>query len=337
MNPDNKNVEQSPSRQKSSNTADEIDLLDVIALIWHGKKTVIAVVILFMIAAGAYLALAKETWTSKAIVTLPSSGMIANYNASLSVLYTQSPRDKTSLPDLQQQFFGRFSASMSALAGALLNQEVPQKLKIDQVNQGSNDQISIAFSAQTAKEAQAQLTKYILQVNDRIVDSYADDLRRTLGVKTRELTSSLEAQQQVAINKKQQRLDAIRQALKIAEASDLKSSQLNQAEYLSDDTLYLLGTRALGSMIQNESTRPLVLEKAFYETQSALLEVTHLKIDLSHLQSFRYISEPDLPIRRDSPKKTLVMLLAIILGGIVGCAVVLGRSMASSYRLRKNS
>lgn len=329
-------IEQSSPLSHSSFKDDEIDLLDLIAQFWQGKKTIIAVVIVFMIAAGAYLALAKESWTSRAIVSVPSSGMIANYNASLSVLYTQSPLDKTPLPDLQQQFFGRFSASMSALSGALLNQEKPQTLKIDQVNKGSNDQFTIAFSAQTAKDAQAQLAKYITQVNARIVDGYAADLRRTVGVKTRELTSSVEAQKQVAIVKQQQRLSAIKQALKIAEAADLKSSTLNQAEFMSDDTLYLLGTSALQSMIQNESTRPLVFEQPYYDTQSALLEVTHLKIDLAHLQSFRYISEPDLPIRRDSPKKTLVMLLAIILGAVVGSAIVIGRNAMASYQQRKS-
>lgn len=331
--------QKNPTEQRYSfdKNNDEIDLLDVIAQLWQGKKIIILVVIVFAIAAAGYLAIAKEKWTSRTIVSSPASGMIANYNASLSVLYTQSPLDKPPLPDLQQQFFGRFTASMSALSGALLNQEKPQVLKIDQVNKGSNDQFTIAFTAHTAKDAQAQLAKYITQVNARIVDGYAADLRRTVGVKTRELTSSLEAQKQVAIDKQQQRLNAIKQALKIAEAADLKSSALNQAEFMSDDTLYLLGTSALQSMIQNESTRPLVFEQNYYDTQSALLEVTHLKIDLAHLQSYRYIAEPDLPIRRDSPKKTLVMLLAIILGGVVGAAVVIGRNVSASYRLRKSS
>lgn len=316
---------------------EELDLLDLIAQLWRGKMTIIAAVVVFVILAGVYLAFAKETWTSRTIVSQPASGMIANYNASLSVLYTQSPTDKPSLPDLQQQFFTRFTATMSALALALQNQVKPQVLKVEQVNKGSNDQFSIAFSAHTAKDAQAQLAKYVEQVNDKIVDSYAADLRRTVGVKTRELTSSLEAQKQVAIDKQQQRLKAIRQALLVAQASDVKSSGLNQAEYLSDDTLYLLGTSALQSMIQNESTRPLVFEQSYYDTQSALLEVTHLKIDLAHLQSYRYIAEPDLPVRRDSPKRTLVMLLAIILGGIAGSALVIGRNAMASYSLRKNS
>lgn len=337
MNPDNKNLEQSPHLQRMSKSDDEIDLLEIIAQLWNGKKTIIACVIVAMVLAGVYLFVAKEKWTSTAIVATPTSGMIANYNASLSVLYKQTPADKPSLPDLQTQFFGRFAASMGALSAALRNLEEPLMLKIDPVVAGSNDQLSIAYTAPTAKDAQAQLTKYIDQINDKVVDGYTADLRRTLGVKTNELSNALDTQKQVAIDKKQQRMDAIKQALTIAEASGVKSSQLNQAEYLSDDTLYLLGTSSLQSMIQNEATKPLIFDKSYYDTQSALLAVTHMKIDLSHLQSYRYISTADLPIRRDSPKRMLVMLLAIILGGVVGAAVVIGRNVSASYRLRKSS
>lgn len=337
MNPDNKNVEQSPHLQRMSKSDDEIDLLEVIAYLWNGKNTIIACVIAAMVLATVYLFVAKEKWTSTAIVATPSSGMIANYNASLGVLYKQTPDDKPSLPVLQNQFFGRFAASMGALSSALRNQEEPQVLKIDPVVAGGNDQLSIAYTAPTAKDAQAQLTKYIEQINDKIVDGYTADLRRTLGVKTNELSSALDTQKQVAIDKKVQRMDAIKQALTIAEASGVKTSQLNQAEYLSDDTLYLLGTSALQSMIQNEATKPLIYDQSYYDTQSALLAVTHMKIDLSHLQSYRYIATADLPIRRDSPKRTLVMLLAIILGGVVGAAVVIGRNVSASYRLRKSS
>jgi len=334
----NKNEVKNTNNNSSSSTLNqEVDLLEMVVNLWHGRKTIIAGILIGVVLASVYLLVAKEKWTSTAIVATPTSGMIANYNASLSVLYTQSAPDKPSLPDLQNQFFGRFSASMNALSRSLMNLEDPRYLKVEQTLPGSNDQLSIQYTAHTAKDAQAQLTKYIEQINNKIVEGYTADLRRTLGVKTNELSSALDTQKQVAIDKKQQRMDAIKQALTIAEASGVKTSQLNQAEYLSDDTLFLLGTSALQSMIQNEATKPLLYDQSYYDTQSALLAVTHMKIDLSHLQSYRYISTADLPIRRDSPKKTLVMLLAIILGGVVGSGIVIGRNVSASYSLRKNS
>ncbi|MCU5774296.1 LPS O-antigen chain length determinant protein WzzB [Erwiniaceae bacterium BAC15a-03b] len=324
--------EQSPLRQTFYNNDNELDLLDVIAQLWRGKIIIIAVMVLAVVLAGIYLSVAKEKWTSHAIVTAPSAGQVANYNVALNALYSQYPQDKLAIGDLQKQLFGRFSASISALSGSLHNLEQPLDLKVEQLVKGQSDPLSIAFTAETAKQAQQELTKYIQTINDDVVDDYSADIMRNLTVKKRELTESLASQLQVAKDKKQRRIDVMKQALKIAESSNIEKSQLQQAEYLSDDTLYLLGTDALQSMIANEHTKPLAFDDYYYETQRGLLSIQNLKIQVDNLQSYRSIMQPDLPIRRDSPKKALIMILAVILGGIAGSAIVLGRNMACHYR-----
>ncbi|URQ59606.1 LPS O-antigen chain length determinant protein WzzB [Pantoea alhagi] len=338
MNQENKTTtDQSLLRQTFYNNDDELDLLDVVAQLWNGKKIIIATVILFLLLAIAYLFFAKEKWTSEAIITQPSAGQVANYNAALNVLYSQYPQDKPGVADLQRQLFNRFNASITALSGALQNLDEPLDLKVGPVNAGQSDPLSVKFTAQTAKEAQAQVTHFIKLVNSEVVDDYGNDIKRNMAVKTRELTDSLTSQMKVAEDKKQQRIDALKQALKVAEGAGITSSQLTQAEFLSDDTLYLLGTKALTSSIANEATKPLPLDDSYYATQRALRLIKDLKIQVDNLQSFRYIMEPDLPVRRDSPKKGLTLVLAVLLGGIVGSAVVLGRNMASTYRQRKQS
>lgn len=336
MNQENKTTtDQSLLRQTFYNNDDELDLLDVVAQLWNGKKIIIATVILFLLLAITYLFFAKEKWTSEAIITQPSAGQVANYNAALNVLYSQYPQDKPGVADLQRQLFNRFNASITALSGALQNLDEPLDLKVSPVNAGQSDPLSVKFTAQTAKEAQAQVTHFIKLVNSEVVDDYGNDIKRNMAVKTRELTDSLTSQMKVAEDKKQQRIEALKQALKVAEGAGITSSQLTQAEFLSDDTLYLLGTKALTSSIANEATKPLPLDDSYYATQRALRLIKDLKIQVDNLQSFRYIMEPDLPIRRDSPKKGLTLVLAVLLGGIVGSAVVLGRNIMMTHNLRK--
>lgn len=324
--------EQSPLRQTFYNKDDELDLLDVIAQLWRGKIIIAASVFIMMILTTIYLTYASEKWTSDAIVTQPSAGQVANYNAALNVLYSQYPQDKLAINDLQKQLFYRFSASISALSGSLQNLQAPEDLKVDQVVTGQNDPLRITFTDETGQQAQQQLRKYIQKVNDDVVDDFGADIERNLAVKERELGESLISQTQVAKDRKQQRIEVLRQALKIAEASNIQTSQLRQAEYLSDDTLYLLGTTALQAMIANESTKPLAFDDYYYGTQRALLSIKNLKIQVDNLQAYRFIMAPDLPIRRDSPKKTMTMLLAIIFGGVIGSVIVLGRNMARNYR-----
>ena len=338
MNQENKTTtDQSLLRQTFYNNDDELDLLDVVAQLWNGKKIIIATVIVFLLLAVLYLFFAKEKWTSEAIVTQPSAGQVANYNAALNVLYSQSPQDKPGVADLQRQLFNRFSASLYALSGALHNLEQPLELNVAAVTAGQNDPLNVKFTAQTAKEAQAQVSHYIQTVNNEVVNDYGADIKRNMAVKIRELTDSLTSQLKVAEDKKQQRVEALKQALKVAEDSGITTSQLTQAEFLSDDTLYLLGTKALASAIANEATKPLPLDDNYYATQRALRLIKDLKIQVDNLQSFRYIMEPDMPIRRDSPKKGLTLVLAVLLGGIVGSAIVLGRNMTAAYRQRKQS
>lgn len=325
-------AEQSPLRQTFYNKSDELDLIDVMVQLWRGKITIFAAIVVLVVLAIIFVSTTTEKWSSKAIVTQPSAGQVANYNAALNVLYSQFPQDKMPINDLQHQLFGRFSASISALSGSLNNLEDPQDLKVNQLVNGQNDPLSISFSAPTAKQAQQQLTKYIEEINEDVVGDYGADIKRNLAVKERELSESLVSQVQVAKDRNQQRIDVLKQALKIAEASNIQTSQLRQAEFLSDDTLYLLGTTSLQAMIANEKTKPLVFDGYYYGTQRSLFLIKNLKIQVDNLQSYRFIMKPDLPIRRDSPKKSLAVLLAIILGGIIGSAIVLGRNMALKYR-----
>lgn len=321
-------------KKKSYKEDDEINLIDVILQLWKGKVIIFCTVVLAIIAGAGYLYFAQEKWSSKAIVTTPSAGQVANYNAALNALYSQYPQDKTAIYEVQQQLFGRFSSSLTALSASLENLEDPLDLKVEPVVQGHIEPLQVSFIANTAKEAQVQLNHYIQNINNDVIKDFSADIKHSLAVKQRELNLSLAFREQVAEDKKQQRLDVIKQALKIAQASNITDSQLSQAEFLSDDTLYLLGSRALSAMIENESTKPLELDNAYYDTQRALLTINNLKLQVDNIQSYRYIMQPTLQIRRDSPQKSLTMLLAILLGGVIGSAVVLGRNIICDRRNR---
>jgi len=317
--------------KNSVSSKDELDLMDIFFQLWQGKKFIILGMVIALIIAAIYVSVVKEKWTSQATVTLPAAGQVANYNAALAIVYADTPQDKPSLSGLQNQLFGRFSASLSALSGALANLEEPLTLRIDSIK-GRDDALNVSFVGHTAKEAQSQLSKYIDKINADVVKDYGDDIKRNLSVKTRELTNTLDTYTQVAINQKEHRLDVIKQALKVAQASNVDKLQVKQADFLSDDTLYLLGTDALNAMVANENSKPLDYGKEYYEAQRALLAVTHLKIEVENLQSYRYISEADLPFRRDSPKKALILFLSLIGGAILGGLFVLTRNALISYK-----
>lgn len=328
--------EQSALRQTINNTNDGLDLLDIIVQLWRGKATIFLTTFALIVIAVIYLSSVKEKWTSEAIVTMPNAGQVATYNAMLNVLYAQSPQDKLAVIDLQRQLFSRFNSSSYALSNSLSALERPLDLKVRQVNKGQIEPLSITFTAETAKQAQQELAKYIQLIDKQVVEDYSKDIKRNLEVKILELSESLTSQVKIAEEKKSRRIEVLKQALRIAEASKIEKSQLLQAEHLSDDTMYLLGSESLKAMISNENTRPLVFDDYYYETQRVLLSMKALSVNLSELHSYRYTTQPNLPIRRDSPNKMLTILVAMLLGVILGSAIVFGRQIVHNYRTRSS-
>src|SRR5471030_3525451 len=166
MNLDNNSV----TRERNSQVDESIDLIDLFMQLWRGKVTIIVCAILAIAVAIAYLSVAKEKWTSEAIVTYPDSGQIANYNNAMNVLYSQNPTNAPNVVDLQQRFFGRFNAAISALSDQLDNQAVSEKLTITPSVKDQPVPLKISFTAATAGEAQKTLTTYIKQINKRVLN-----------------------------------------------------------------------------------------------------------------------------------------------------------------------
>ncbi|EEW3693829.1 LPS O-antigen chain length determinant protein WzzB, partial [Escherichia coli] len=52
------------------------------------------------------------------------------------------------------------------------------------------------------------------------------------------------------------------------------------------------------------------------------------------IHAYRYVMKPMLPIRRDSPKKAITLILAVLLGGMVGAGIVLGRNALRNYNAK---
>ena len=103
---------------------------------------------------------------------------------------------------------------------------------------------------------------------------------------------------------------------------------------MTQDTLFLLGSEGLSAMIKNEATRPLVFSGNYYQTKNNLLDIERIKVDPKTIHAYRYVMKPDLPIRRDSPKRAIVLVLAVLLGGMIGSGIVLGRNALREYRNR---
>lgn len=313
----------------SSHDPEQIDLIDLLVQLWRGKVTIVIAIVIAIVLAVGYLAVAKEKWTSTAIITQPDVGQIATYNNALNVLYGASAPKVT---ELQANVIGRFSTSFSALAETLDNQEKPEKLSIEQSVKGQPLPLAVAYVAGSPEEAQRQLAEYIQQTDEKVAKELELDLVDNIKLQTTTLQDSLKTQEVVAQEQKDLRIKQIQEALRYAEQAGVIKPQIQQTQDVTQDSMFLLGSDALKSMIEHESTRPLILSDNYFQTKQKLLDIESLKLEGVELHAYRYVMKPTLPVRRDSPKKAITLVLAVLLGGMIGAGVVLARNALRSYK-----
>lgn len=312
-----------------STDPEQIDLLDLVLQLWRGKWVIGAFVAVFIVLAGVYITVAKEKWTSSAIIAQPDAAQIATYANALNILYAGAA---PSMSDIQNRAIGRFNSSFSALAQALENQDAPEKLTIEPTVKGQGLPLTVSYQGESAEAAQKQLAQYIQQVDEQTAKELTLDLRDNIKQQITTLNDSLENQEKVSQEQKDLRIKQITEALKNAEAAKITTPQIQQTQDVTQETMFLLGSEALKSMIDNEASRPLVFSGAYYQTKQNLLDIQNLNVNPDTVHVYRYVMKPNLPIRRDSPKKAITLILAVLLGGIIGSGVVLGRNALRNYK-----
>ncbi|EBK2892056.1 LPS O-antigen chain length determinant protein WzzB, partial [Salmonella enterica subsp. enterica serovar Saintpaul] len=179
---------------------------------------------------------------------------------------------------------------------------------------------------------QRRLAEYIQQVDEEVAKELEVDLKDNITLQTKTLQESLETQEVVAQEQKDLRIKQIEEALRYADEAKITQPQIQQTQDVTQDTMFLLGSDALKSMIQNEATRPLVFSPAYYQTKQTLLDIKNLKVTADTVHVYRYVMKPTLPVRRDSPKTAITLVLAVLLGGMIGAGIVLGRNALRSYK-----
>ncbi|EIG2583332.1 LPS O-antigen chain length determinant protein WzzB [Escherichia coli] len=314
-----------------SHDPEQIDLIDLLMQLWRGKVTIIICIVVAIALAVGYLAVAKEKWTSIAIVTQPDAGQLASYNNAMDVLFGANAPEMT---DVQAGFIGRFSSAFSALAETLDNQQEPEKLSIDAAVKGQTLPLKVSYTGKTSEEAQKTLAQYIQQVDEGVAKELNADLSMSMETRLADLQKSLAAQEAVAKEQKTLRIAQMTQALKVAQQSNIKLPQVQQVDQVSQDSMFMLGSEALSSMVENEATRPLTFSDQYYQTRQNLLEVQALEVAPDSMHAYRYVMKPTLPIRRDSPKKAITLVLAVLIGGMIGAGVVLGRNALRGYKAK---
>ncbi|BBT05961.1 hypothetical protein WP7S18E06_14600 [Aeromonas hydrophila] len=327
-------------------SSDEINLRELILILWRQKLLILFVMILFTCLGGGYAFLAPQQWSTKAVIVEPKSGDLLSMQkiATQAMLLGLSgfPDGKNLFQEFVQEFNSydnkrAFLKSSPFFTEQVKSQDIDEKgqrrllrdwgelVNAVSVNGKSNDtEILITFSAPRADESLNMLKGYI----NHIIKLQQHQLIQRLGaqrdLQLEEMHTSYTMMQEDAKRALQQEISEIVLANSVAKAAGVSMplERTNSQERFSIS----LGSKGLEEKLnQLKAIDLIVYQPGLQNIKSRINRLRHVSLEGISFRPFSYLDAPEEPLSRDKPKRPLVVVLATLLGGMLGVGVVLVR------------
>lgn len=343
-----------PIQLMQASRSDEIDLRELIVALWRGKILVICTTILFTIAGISYAMTTNEVWTSQALISVPSINQVDAFQLRVEQLKNSLPSDSSVAMDfstldrlaLYQSFVTAFNSMNNKRAflteqvlfseelknsgvtnrrsELMLMRKLGEAIVAKPFDKTSND-IILSFSAGTAQLARKRLVEYIEFIQKKQVSEKNAELRSLWGNSIKVLTSQYENIKNDALQTRQNDIVRTQYSLRISQATgvDKPLERVNSDGIFNID----LGSKGLAEKLKvlEEIKNPEVLSDDLAKIRQRLNGLKMLQLTNASFDSFKMIDSPEEPYTRDKPKRPLIIVLATLLGGMLGVAIVLVR------------
>ena len=334
--------------------ANEIDLVNLIEILWRARTKIIATVFAFACVGILVSFLLPQKWTSQAIVT-PAEAVqwqgLENTPTKLRVLdmdISVSRGDVFNLfikkfqsPSLLEEYLRSSPYVMDQLKGADIDEmelhqaivRLSEKMKAVDTNLGKKNETSLytawtlSFTAPQAEEAQSVLKGYIQYISALVVKETLEDIRNKLSIKTSYEKERLEMDRVRLKNQLEANIQRLNYSLEIANAAGIKKPVYSNGQAVKDDPDFSISLGADGI------ERKLEIEKSVTDVAEINGELRNRQYHVEQLLAmnvgdvtftpFKYQLTPSLPVKKDGPAKSMIVILAALLGGIVACGGVL--------------
>ncbi|MFQ2441947.1 LPS O-antigen chain length determinant protein WzzB [Aeromonas caviae] len=324
----------------------EIDLRELIMVLWRQKALILLVTVLFAVAGVAYALLAPQQWSAKAVIAEPKQeDVLVLQNAAARAALVGLKRVPTE-EQAYKAFVIEFNAYENRRDFLKKSEQFTQAINEQQLDdkkqrrwlrdwaklaaatpvdkKGELPGVELSFAADTATGSLAQLRSYI----DYIVELQRQELKRQLELEKNTLIETLELQKRLigedARRVLKQEMDQTKLSLQIAKAAAVAHPLEN---YSAEARFPIaLGEKGLEEKLKLLGTMDLaVFEPKLGELQQQISRLKDLDLEMTNFTPFSYLDAPDEPLSRDKPKRPLIVVLATLLGGMLGVGIVLVR------------
>ncbi|HHT2662527.1 TPA: LPS O-antigen length regulator Wzz(fepE) [Citrobacter freundii] len=348
------NVSEFTGYPQPAANANEIDLVNLIEILWRARTKIIATVFAFACAGILVSFLLPQKWTSQAIVTPAEPVQWQSLENTLTKLRVLDMDISVSRGDVFNLFIKKFQSPslleeylrsspyvMDQLKGADIDEmelhqaivRLSEKMKAVDTNLGKKNETSLytswtlSFTAPHAEEAQSVLKGYIQYISDIVVKETLEDIRNKLSIKTSFEKERLEMDRVRLKNQLEANIQRLNYSLEIANAAGIKKPVYSNGQAVKDDPDFSISLGADGI------ERKLEIEKSVTDVAEINGELRNRQYHVDQLLAmnvsdvkftpFKYQLTPSLPVKKDGPAKSMIVILAALLGGMVACGGVL--------------
>lgn len=342
---------------------DEVDIVELMKMLWLGKKIIIGCIILFSVIATIYALTAQQWWTSSAIVTTGQYRGIAELRQQVVNFYVvannqdkgqkqNTDQNRNNVNELNKtlndnkllnQFIVEFNAFNNKKDFILSNPIMKEyangkddtvfinnwakKIQASLTNKKEPGKYTLSYQATNAKLSYQLLLAYTHFIDKKRQREVFDELGSIIKNNILEVKSELLSLKLQAKQLKQQELVKTDYALKIANSAKANKpmSQMNNDQIFSID----LGSEGLAEKLKIlKQIKDLSLFEpriVMARTNLDLLSKINLNRNIK-IETISYLQNIGYPMTRDKPKRALILLLGSLLGCMLGVAIVLFKS-----------
>lgn len=327
--------------------ADEIDLIELVRGLWAQKWLILGVTLLVTVGAGFYAFLSKPVYEAKLFIMPPTQNGIAELNYgrgksteldlySIKHVYSVFTRNLQG-ESLRQKFFNEVflpSLSEAERKGAMdrLYERFSKELVVKQ-GKSNSDRFSITVQGENPQQATEWARTYVQHAAEAAEAELVKNVTTEAAVRARNLEQRIVSLRENAQRIREDRIQQLREALKIAESIGLTTPAVSSTAAV-DITVetgnkldYQRGSKALAAEVAALESRS--SDDAFISDLRALQMrykfYRKLNVDRDSLWVYRQDGSVEVPESPIKPRKSLILVVGFISGMVLGGFIALIR------------
>lgn len=334
---------------------DEIDLRELLKVIWDYKWLTVAFCTFAIIASVFYALNAQQWWVAKGKVLEPQLNDVATLYTQTNVTTAILSGSGVNVPaefkhlfepkNLFNNFINEFNSAMNKKLFLEENPVFINFLKSKKVSENEvvrhildawmkninllkdkeSEEVELSFRAPTKATSADLLKAYIQFVSDKVKDNQIDKFTLFIETEKQKLQVSLKIVQERTQKNLDTSLKTTEYAYQIANKAGLDSYKANLSQK-NEMFEISLGKKALKAKVEVlKSIDDLsVLNASISTIKMALVNLDKLSFSgKADFTPFRYLDDVEPPLNRAAPKRALIVILATLLAGMLSIFIAL--------------